>query len=330
MDIRIFSYLPNPRVWKALIAAELCGVEVEVVAQVHELFAHRAEVDAGRDADDHVDPEHRRPGVGGEVQPDIQVAVSLDAKKRTAENQYEVIQRYKMYPSATINGDAAPGYSSGDALALMEELADANLPTGMGFEWTGMSYQEKQVGSEQYLIFVLAVVFVFLVLAAQYESWTNPAAVILVVPLALLGVVLGVFARSFDNNVYTQIGIVLLIALASKNAILIVEFARELRAKGKSVAEAAIEAAHLRFRPILMTSFAFILGVVPLVIASGAGAASRQALGTAVFAGMIAATLFNGTFVPVFYTVFQGLSERLTRKSRRDASAEVTSKPERA
>ena len=229
-----------------------------------------------------------------------------------------IISLYNLYPTASLNGRPAPGFSSGDALALMEQMAERTLPPDMGYEWTGMSFQEQRVGGQATIIFALSILVVFLVLAAQYESWTNPAADILVIPIALLGVVLGVMARGFDNNVYTQIGVVLLIALASKNAILIVEFARELRASGKSVVDAAIEAAHLRFRPILMTSFAFILGVVPLVIASGAGAASRQALGTVVFAGMIAATLFNGTFVPVFYTVFQQISERLKRKSGTD------------
>ena len=221
-----------------------------------------------------------------------------------------ILSLYNLYPTAAINGRAAPGFSSGDALALMEQMAAKTLPPDMGYEWTGMSYQEKKVGGQATLIFALSVLIVFLLLAAQYESWTNPAAVILIVPLALSGVVIANLARGFDNNIYTQIGIVLLIALAAKNAILIVEFARELRAKGKEIAEAAVEASHLRFRPILMTSFAFILGVVPLVIAAGAGAASRQTLGTAVFGGMIAATIFNGLFVPVFYAVFQGLSER--------------------
>ena len=227
-----------------------------------------------------------------------------------------ILSLYNLYPTAAVNGRAAPGFSSGEALDLMEQMAGTKLPADMGFEWTGMSFQERQIGGQAGLIFALSILIVFLVLAAQYESWTNPMAVILVVPLALLGVVVGVATRHLDSNVYTQIGIVLLIALASKNAILIVEFARELRAEGKDLAEAAVEAAHMRFRPILMTSFAFILGVTPLVIASGAGAASRQALGTAVFAGMIAATVFNGTFVPVFYSVFQGLSERLARRRR--------------
>jgi HAE1 family hydrophobic/amphiphilic exporter-1 len=183
-----------------------------------------------------------------------------------------------------------------------------------------MSYQEKKVGGQALYVFGLAVLLVYLVLAAQYESWTIPAAVILVVPLALLGTVAAVAVRGFDNNIYTQIGIVLIIALASKNAILIVEFARELRAGGLGIREAAVKASRLRFRPILMTSFAFILGIVPLVNARGAGAASRQALGTAVFGGMLASTFLAVFFVPVFYVVIQGLSEKMARK--RPAPAE--------
>ena len=222
----------------------------------------------------------------------------------------QVIQRYNLYPSAQINGEPAAGYSSGQALALMEEMADQKLPPAtMGFEWTGMSYQEKQVGGEQYLIFALAVVFVFLVLAAQYESWTSPAAVIAVVPLAALGVVIALFMRGMDNDTYTQIGVVLLVALASKNAILIVEFASEQRRAGRTIRDAAAQAASLRFRAILMTAFSSILGFLPLVIASGAGAASRQAVGNAVVGGMIAATFFALLFVPSFFVVFQGLSE---------------------
>ena len=191
----------------------------------------------------------------------------------------------------------------------MEQMARRKLPPAMGYEWTGMSFQEKRVGSQAIFIFAMAVLMVYLVLAAQYESWTMPAAVILVVPLALLGTVAAVAVRGMDNNVYTQIGIVLIIALASKNAILIVEFARELRAKGRSILEAAVEASRLRFRPILMTSFAFILGIVPLVNATGAGAASRRRLGTAVFGGMIASTVLAVFFVPVFFVVMQRLSE---------------------
>ena len=192
-------------------------------------------------------------------------------------------------------------------------MAARKLPPEFGYEWTGMSFQEKLVGSQAIVVFVLAVLMVYLVLAAQYESWTMPAAVILVVPLALLGTVLAVAVRGMENNIYTQIGIVLIIALASKNAILIVEFARELRKSGLSIVDAAVGASRLRFRPILMTSFAFILGILPLVHATGAGAASRQALGTAVFGGMIASTVLAVFFVPVFYVVMQRLSELLSR-----------------
>jgi HAE1 family hydrophobic/amphiphilic exporter-1 len=225
----------------------------------------------------------------------------------------QTITRYNLYPAAAITGQAAAGYSSGQALSLMEQMAANKMPATMGYEWTGISYQEKKVGNEAFLVFVLAVTMVYLVLAAQYESWTLPLAVILVVPLALLGSVIAVAVRGMANDVYTQIGIVLLIALASKNAILIVEFARTLRARGKSIVDAAVEAAELRYRPILMTSFAFILGVVPLVFASGAGAASRRALGTAVFGGMISSTLLALLFVPVFFVVVEGFSERIAK-----------------
>jgi hydrophobic/amphiphilic exporter-1 (mainly G- bacteria), HAE1 family len=223
----------------------------------------------------------------------------------------QIITRYNLYPSAAITGESAPGFSSGQALTLMEEMADSTKPSGVGYEWTGMSYQEKKVGSQSIYIFALAVLLVYMVLAAQYESWTIPAAVIMVVPLALLGTVAAVAIRGMDINIYTQIGIVLIIALASKNAILIVEFARELRGHGRSILDAAVEASRQRFRPILMTSFAFILGIVPLVNAEGAGAASRRALGTAVFGGMIAATFLAVFFVPVFYVVVQRLNEWL-------------------
>ncbi len=223
----------------------------------------------------------------------------------------QLVKRYNMYPSATINGRAGPGSSSGEALALMEQLADSNLPASFGYEWTGMSYQEKITSSQTLLIFLLAVTFVYLVLCAQYESWSSPLMVILSVPLALLGTVGAVMIRGMDVNVYTQIGIVLLIALASKTSILIVEFAKSKREAGEGIVEASTGAAALRFRPVLMTAFTFILGVAPLVVASGAGSASRQALGTAVFGGMIAATLLLLIFVPVFYVVIQRASENL-------------------
>jgi HAE1 family hydrophobic/amphiphilic exporter-1 len=223
----------------------------------------------------------------------------------------QIITRYNLYPSAAITGGAAPGYSSGQALELVEGMLKDKLPDGMGYSWTGMSYQEKKQveGGETLQIFGLAVLLVYLVLAAQYESWALPLAVILVVPLGLLGSVAAVGIRQMDNNVYTQIGIVLIIALASKNAILIVEFARDLRKEGKDIVASALQAARMRFRPILMTSFAFILGVYPLVFAEGAGAASRQALGTAVFGGMITSTLLAVFFTPIFFVTFQWVSE---------------------
>ncbi len=221
----------------------------------------------------------------------------------------QTILRYNLYPTASITGEAAPGFSSGQALNLMEQLARQKLPATMGYEWTGMSFQEKKVGSEAILIFGLAIVLVFLVLAAQYESWTNPAAVIMVVPLAVLGTVIAVVMKGADMNVYTQIGITLLIGLASKNAILIVEFAMQERQKGKGILDAAVDAAKLRFRPILMTAISSIAGFMPLVVASGAGAASQQAIGVAVVGGMIAATVMSLLFTPVFYVAMQRLSE---------------------
>ena len=222
----------------------------------------------------------------------------------------ELVTRYNLYPAASIFGGAAPGFSSGDAIKLMGQVAQHTLPRGMSYDWTATSFQEQQVGSQAYFIYALSITLVFLVLAAQYENWFNPAAVILVVPIAMVGVLLGLMVRDFDNNIYTQVGLVLMIALASKNAILVVEFARELREDGMSITEAAVEATRRRFRPIVMTSFAFILGVVPLMVAGGAGAASQQAIGTVVFGGMLASTLLAIPFVPVFYVITQRLSER--------------------
>jgi HAE1 family hydrophobic/amphiphilic exporter-1 len=221
----------------------------------------------------------------------------------------QIINRYNMYPSASVSGEPAVGRSTGEALAIMEQIAERNLSNQMGYEWTGMAFQEKRVGGEAILVFTMAVLLVYLVLAAQYESWFTPLAVILVVPLGLLGAVAAVSLRGMDNNVYTQIGIVLIVALASKNSILIVEFARHLRERGESIPTAAAEAARMRLRPILMTSFAFILGVVPLAVASGAGAAGQRALGTAVFGGMLASTVLAVFFVPVFFVVFQTMGE---------------------
>lgn len=224
-----------------------------------------------------------------------------------------LISLYNLYPSATVIGSAAPGFSSGQALDIMDQIGAQALPPGTGYQWTAMSYQEKAVGSQIYFVFGLALLLVYFVLAGQYESWILPLAVILAVPLALLGTVGALTALGAANDLYTQIGLVLLIALASKNAILIVEYARQQRAAGRDIHDAAVEAARLRFRPIIMTSFAFILGVFPLVVATGAGAASRQSIGIAVFSGMIASTCLAVVFVPSFYVVLQRFEERRQR-----------------
>ncbi|TRW91200.1 efflux RND transporter permease subunit [Candidatus Methylobacter oryzae] len=227
----------------------------------------------------------------------------------------ELVSRYNLYPAAQIYGAAAPGFSSGQALNLMEQVSNQTLPKGIGFDWTATSYQEKQVGNQAYFIYVLSITLVFMVLAALYESWTSPLAVVLVVPMALVGVLLALMIRDFDNNLYTQVGLILMIGLACKNAILIVEFARQLQAEGKSAADAAVEATRRRFRPIVMTSFAFILGVVPLLGASGAGAASQQAIGTVVFGGMLSSTLLAIPFVPVLYVIAQRLAAWVSERN---------------
>jgi HAE1 family hydrophobic/amphiphilic exporter-1 len=222
----------------------------------------------------------------------------------------ETVTHYNNYGSALINGVAAPGYSSGQAVAAMQRAAATALPRDYAYEWTDVTLQELKAGSTASLIFALAIVFVFLILAAQYESWTMPFIVLLAVPLALFGAVLAIWVRQMQIDVYSQIGLVMLIGLAAKNAILIVEFARRRREEGLEVIDAAMEAGRLRLRPILMTAFAFILGVTPLMIATGAGAASRQSIGTTVFGGMLAATLLTLLFVPVFYFIIEGWRER--------------------
>jgi HAE1 family hydrophobic/amphiphilic exporter-1 len=222
-----------------------------------------------------------------------------------------LISLYNLYPSAAIVGQPAPGFSSGEAIALMDEIANATLPPGTSYEWTAMSYQENIVGNQLLYVFGLAILLVYLCLAGQYESWIAPLAVILAVPLALIGPAIALGSLGLANNMYTQIGLMLLIALGAKNAILIVEVAREARlVEGKDIVEAAVEAALTRFRPILMTSFAFILGVVPLVTATGAGANARVSLGLAVFSGMIASTCLAVLFVPSFFTLLQRFEER--------------------
>jgi HAE1 family hydrophobic/amphiphilic exporter-1 len=234
------------------------------------------------------------------------IGTVLDVKKIQGP---PLISLYNLYPSATVVGSAAPGFSSGQALDIMDQIGAQALPKGTGFEWTAISYQEKAVGSQIYFVFGLAVLLVYFVLAGQYESWILPLSVILCVPLALIGTVGALTGLGVPNNLYTQIGLILLIALGSKNAILVVEYARQKRAEGMDIMAAAVEGARLRFRPILMTSFAFILGVLPLVIATGAGAGARRSIGIAVFSGMIASTCLVVVFVPSFYVVAQRLEE---------------------
>ncbi|MBV9081890.1 MAG: efflux RND transporter permease subunit, partial [Acidobacteriaceae bacterium] len=221
----------------------------------------------------------------------------------------EVIYRYNRYRAVKIIGSAAPGHSSGEAAAAMEQIAK-QLPAGFGYEWTGTVYQQKLAEGKEGYTFGLASVLVFLFLAALYESWSTPFSVILAVPLGIFGALLGIFLRSYAYDVYTQIGIVTLIGLAAKNAILIVEYAKLRKEEGRSIEDAALEAAHLRLRPILMTSFAFILGVLPLAIATGAGAGARRALGTAVLSGMLSATILAVFIVPVLYVVVNRIASR--------------------
>ena len=246
-----------------------------------------------------------------------------------------LISLYNLYPSSTIIGGAAPGFSSGQALGLMEQIGAQALPKGTGYEWTAMSYQEKEVGAQIYFVFGLAILLVYFVLAGQYESWILPLAVILAVPLALIGTVGALTYFGATNvaasqsgvaatNLYTQIGLILLIALGAKNAILIVEYARQRRAENMEIVAAAVEGARLRFRPIIMTSFAFILGVLPLVLATGAGASARASIGIAVFFGMITSTCLTVVFVPSFYVVMQRFEERRKRPAASKDDSRLT------
>jgi hydrophobe/amphiphile efflux-1 (HAE1) family protein len=224
------------------------------------------------------------------------------------------IARHNLYPAAELDGAPAPGYAQGQAIDIMQKLAAETLPDGFGYEWTTLAFQQVRAGNTAMFAFALAVVFVFLVLAAQFESVTLPLAVIMIVPMCLVAAISGVILRGQDNNILTQVGFVVLIGLAAKNAILIVEFAKQLEDQGRDRAAAAVEAARLRLRPILMTSLAFIFGVMPLVWAIGAGAELRQMLGTAVFAGMIGVTAFGLIFTPIFYVVCRWIAEKTRRR----------------
>jgi len=236
-----------------------------------------------------------------------------------------IVNRYNMYPSAEINGATMPGTSSGDAIRIMEKLAKSELSPSMGIEWTDLTFQEIEAAKDPLspFIFPLSVLFVFLVLAAQYESWSLPFAIILIVPMCVLSAMIGVWLNRMDNNIFTQIGLVVLVGLAAKNAILIVEFAKQKQGEGMNRFDAVVEASKLRLRPILMTSFAFILGVVPLVLATGAGAEMRQALGIAVFSGMLGVTVFGIFLTPVFYLVIRWMVERNTPPVKTEPASET-------
>ena len=226
----------------------------------------------------------------------------------------EIASRYNAYRSADLNGNPAPGYSSGQAQDAITKILNETLPQGVEFEWTELTYQQILAGDSAIYIFPLCIFFVFLILAAQYESLTLPLAVIMIVPMGILSAILGIYFANGDNNIFTQISLFVLAGLSCKNAILIVEFARELEHHGRSTLDAAIEASRLRLRPILMTSFAFIMGVLPLAYSSGAGAEMRQAIGVAVFSGMLGVTFFGLIFTPVFYVLFRGLETKLIHK----------------
>ena len=222
----------------------------------------------------------------------------------------KTITHYNLFRSAEIDGSAAPGYSSGQAIQLMEQLSHRVLPQGMTFEWSGLSLEELKAGNQSIVIFGLGLLLVYLTLAGQYESLTLPFIILLSVPLAILGALVAQWGRGLVNDVYCQIGLVMLIGLSAKNGILVVQFAEELRDRGLSIAEAAVEAARIRLRPILMTSLAFILGVMPLVFASGAGREARHSVGTAVAGGMIASTFLNLAFIPVLYGAVRSVGRR--------------------
>jgi HAE1 family hydrophobic/amphiphilic exporter-1 len=226
----------------------------------------------------------------------------------------QVISHFNLFRSAEVNGSAAPGFSSGQAIAEVSRLAETTLPAGYGYGWSGISFEEVQAGGQSAAIFGIGLLLVYLTLAAQYESFVLPFIVLLGVPLAILGALSAQWMRGLQNDLYCQIGLVMLIGLAAKNSILIVEFAEQLRGHGRSIVDAAIEAARIRLRPILMTSLAFILGVMPLVFAGGAGQEGRHSVGTAVAGGMLFATFLNILFIPVLYVVVQTIRGAGTKR----------------
>src|SRR5687767_5378088 len=247
--------------------------------------------------------------------------IPLDSVVRLRETTSpQVISHFNLFRSASLTGNPAPGQSSGQAIEAMEELARQNLPPGFDFAWAGKSLEEKKAGGQAGLIFGLSLLLVYLVLSAQYESFVLPFIILLGVPLAVFGALSAQLLRGFSNDVFCQVGLVLLVGLAAKNSILIVEFAEQLRERGLSIVDAAIESARIRLRPILMTSFAFILGVLPLAFATGAGAASRNSVGTAVAGGMLASTFLSIIFIPVLYVVIRSLAPGRGRRDRVEES----------
>lgn len=226
----------------------------------------------------------------------------------------DIVTRFNNFPAIKITADVAPGFSSGEGIATMEAVAAEVLPAGYGYAWSGLSFEEKKSGGTSFVVFIFGLIMVFLILAAQYEKWSLPAGVLLAVPFAIFGAIMAIWLRGQENNIYFQIGLTMLIALAAKNAILIFEFAVLNRDAGKSPFDAALTAARERLRPIVMTSFAFILGCVPLAIATGAAANSRHSIGTGVIGGMLVATVIAVFFIPMFYWLIESLTEKVGRK----------------
>ena len=244
----------------------------------------------------------------------------------------QLVSRYNQYPSAKFSGNAAPGFSSSQAMAAMEQVASRTLPPGFSYDWSSMSYQEREAGGQVVWLFALALIFSYLFLVGQYESWNLPLAIIISIPVATMGALAGLWFLHMPLSIYAQIGLVLLVGLAAKNAILIVEFAQERRRDGLSVVDAAVDGGRIRFRPVLMTSLTFILGVVPMIIATGAGAGSRRAIGTTVFSGMLASTVFGIFLIPVLYYIFQSASEKgraWRQRHRKKEATESIDEPEK-